>query len=191
MCSSDLSELKVAEADKSVVFLLEPDVDANRGDLIVKKGDSIVDAVRRIRASLIWMDDRELILNRSYILALGSLQVPVMISKIESNLDIESLEISERNSVQVNDISIVEIVIDYGINLDLFENSKGFGSFILIDPLTTEYDSYVFDLAKLMQDVKCKWFIRKDNYYFDSKLTVLEDTLKTYTCYYKIGRAHV
>ena len=88
---------------------------------------------RRIRASLIWMDDRELILNRSYILALGSLQVPVMISKIESNLDIESLEISERNSVQVNDISIVEIVIDYGINLDLFENSKGFGSFILID----------------------------------------------------------
>ena len=127
------SELKVAEADKSVVFLLEPDVDANRGDLIVKKGDSIVDAVRRIRASLIWMDDRELILNRSYILALGSLQVPVMISKIESNLDIESLEISERNSVQVNDISIVEIVIDYGINLDLFENSKGFGSFILID----------------------------------------------------------
>jgi streptomycin 6-kinase len=58
------------------------------------------------------------------------------------------------------------------------------GGFILIDPLTTEYDSYVFDLAKLMQDIKCKWFIRKDILFFDSKLKVLEDTLKTYTCYY-------
>lgn len=42
--------------------------------------------------------------------------------------------------------------------------------FILIDPLTTEYDSYVFDIAKLKQDIVCKWFIRKDTVYIDSKL---------------------
>lgn len=34
------------------------------------------------------------------------------------------------------------------------------GDFYLIDPLTTEYDSWVFDLAKLMQDLDCGWFIR-------------------------------
>ena len=54
------------------------------------------------------------------------------------------------------------------------------GNFILIDPLTTEYNSYVFDLAKLRQDIVCKWFIRGEKLYFDSKLKALNDTLKNY-----------
>lgn len=61
---------------------------------------------------------------------------------------------------------------------------KTTGDFVLIDPLTTEYDSYVFDLAKLRQDITCKWFIRGEKFYFDSKLKVLDDTLKTYRHYY-------
>ena len=49
--------------------------------------------------------------------------------------------------------------------------------FVLIDPLTTEYDSFVFDLAKLRQDLVCKWFIRNDNVYLDSKLYAIIDKL--------------
>jgi hypothetical protein len=51
------------------------------------------------------------------------------------------------------------------------------GEFILIDPLTTEYDSYVFDLAKLRQDIVCKWFIRKESIYIDPKLQNLSEDL--------------
>ncbi len=43
-------------------------------------------------------------------------------------------------------------------------------SFVLIDPLTTEYDSYVFDLAKLRQDLECGWFIRTESVYYTAKL---------------------
>jgi hypothetical protein len=50
--------------------------------------------------------------------------------------------------------------------------------FVLIDPLTTEYDSYVFDMAKLRQDLVCKWFIRNDNVFLDSKLKIIFDELK-------------
>jgi len=52
--------------------------------------------------------------------------------------------------------------------------------FVLIDPLTTEYDSYVFDLAKLRQDITCKWFVRKETFYFDSKLKVIENAIKPF-----------
>lgn len=51
------------------------------------------------------------------------------------------------------------------------------GSFVLIDPITTEYDSYVFDMAKLRQDITCKWFVRNEKIYVDSKLKVLNDML--------------
>lgn len=32
--------------------------------------------------------------------------------------------------------------------------------FYLIDPLTTEYDSWILDFCKLRQDMYCKWFLR-------------------------------
>ena len=52
--------------------------------------------------------------------------------------------------------------------------------FILIDPLTSEYNSYVFDLIKLRQDLTCKWFIRNDDVYFDSKLQQVSEGLRDY-----------
>ena len=48
-------------------------------------------------------------------------------------------------------------------------------SFTMIDPVTIEYDSYVFDLAKLRQDLTCRWFLRNKNIKLDVKLQNLED----------------
>jgi len=56
-------------------------------------------------------------------------------------------------------------------------------SFVLIDPLTTEYSSFVFDIAKIRQDLTCKWFIRNNNYYFDSKLKIIYEALSKFTHY--------
>jgi RIO-like serine/threonine protein kinase len=41
--------------------------------------------------------------------------------------------------------------------------------FYLIDCATTEYDSYIFDIAKLRQDLELGWFTRKDNVMLDVK----------------------
>jgi len=49
--------------------------------------------------------------------------------------------------------------------------------FHLIDPVTIEYDSYIFDLAKLRQDLKCKWFLRNSGVHLDSKLQSISNTL--------------
>lgn len=43
--------------------------------------------------------------------------------------------------------------------------------FVLIDPVTIEYDSWIFDIAKLKQDIQCKWFIRNNpEHHLDVKL---------------------
>ena len=49
--------------------------------------------------------------------------------------------------------------------------------FIMIDPITSEYDSYVFDLAKLRQDLECKWFLRNKNIKLDVKLQNLQEMI--------------
>lgn len=50
--------------------------------------------------------------------------------------------------------------------------------FVMIDPVTIEYDSYVFDIAKLRQDVECKWFLRNSDVKLDTKLEILNSKLK-------------
>lgn len=50
--------------------------------------------------------------------------------------------------------------------------------FYLIDPVTIEYDSYCFDIAKLRQDIDCLWFLRNTDLRVDAKLHVLRDQLK-------------
>lgn len=51
------------------------------------------------------------------------------------------------------------------------------GKFYFIDTVTTPFDSFVFDWAKLNQDVNCKWFLRHDRLFLDSKLLHIRDRL--------------
>ena len=48
----------------------------------------------------------------------------------------------------------------------IFTTDRGF---FLIDCATTEYDSYIFDIAKIRQDLDLGWFTRKDNTMLDVK----------------------
>ena len=51
------------------------------------------------------------------------------------------------------------------------------GKFVLIDPVTTEYDSYIFDIAKMRQDLQCGWFIRNNHIMIDVKLKHIQQQL--------------
>jgi hypothetical protein len=47
----------------------------------------------------------------------------------------------------------------------------------MIDAVEIEYDSFVFDIAKLRQDLHCKWFIRDTKSKLDVKLSHIEQNI--------------
>jgi RIO-like serine/threonine protein kinase len=49
--------------------------------------------------------------------------------------------------------------------------------FYMIDAVTVPYDSYVFDVAKMRQDMECKWFLRNENAKIDVKLKLLQEKI--------------
>lgn len=53
-------------------------------------------------------------------------------------------------------------------------------NFIMIDPVTIEYDSFIFDIAKLRQDLECKWFLRESDLRLDVKLNELQERILNY-----------
>ena len=50
--------------------------------------------------------------------------------------------------------------------------------FYMIDGAFIEYDSYIFDIAKMRQDLECKWFLRNTDVRLDTKLQNIQDSLK-------------
>lgn len=56
----------------------------------------------------------------------------------------------------------------------IYSKTRGF---VLIDAVTIEYDSYLFDIAKLKQDLICKWFLRNKNINLDIKLQEIDSSL--------------
>jgi len=49
--------------------------------------------------------------------------------------------------------------------------------FYMIDAVTIEYDSYIFDIAKLRQDLESKWFLRDTKMMLDVKLKNIQDRI--------------
>lgn len=52
--------------------------------------------------------------------------------------------------------------------------------FCLIDGVFVEYDSFIFDIAKMRQDMECKWFIRNEKIKIDVKLKNLQENILNY-----------
>lgn len=63
---------------------------------------------------------------------------------------------------------------DFTLENILYSEDRGF---LLIDCQTTEYDSFIFDIAKLRQDLECGWFTRKDNTMLDVKTKHIQQEL--------------
>jgi tRNA A-37 threonylcarbamoyl transferase component Bud32 len=49
--------------------------------------------------------------------------------------------------------------------------------FYMIDAVSIEYESYIFDIAKLRQDLECRWFLRNDNVRLGAKLNDLQNKI--------------
>lgn len=64
--------------------------------------------------------------------------------------------------------------------LDNMLYDKNQNNFVLIDPITSVYDSFIFDLAKLNQDLTCGWFIRNEKKYSKENLQKLSKLINSY-----------
>lgn len=63
---------------------------------------------------------------------------------------------------------------DFTLDNIIFSNNK----FYLIDCVTSDFDSWIFDVAKLRQDLQTKWFIRKDkNLKFNVYMNIIQKNI--------------
>jgi len=128
-------ELKSVGDSETAIMVLEPDIDATRGDSI-QLASNFINPADRFKANLVWLGDTELIQSRSYYLISGSMQVPATVTSIKYRLDVNSGEHEAADLLQMNEIGVVEIATDSPISLNTYKNERNTGSFILVDRVT-------------------------------------------------------
>ena len=128
----DLSE---AFAPLSVTLVLNHELDISRGDLIAS-ADSKPSVTRHIGASLVWMDQRPLALNRRYLLKHTSQTVPAFVASIGHRTNIATLAHEPAGTLEMNAIGAVSIELLRPIALDCYAENRATGAFILIDAAT-------------------------------------------------------
>ena len=128
-------DLQSADDGDAVTLVLEPDVDATRGDVIelATKATSPAD---RFAATVVWLGDNDLIHSKSYFLISGSTQVPAIVTNIRHVLNINNGEHDAARTLKSNEIGAVELATDAPITLIPYKQNRFKGNFILVDRAT-------------------------------------------------------
>ena len=128
-------DLERAEESRAVTLVLEPDVDATRGD-VIELAEDFTEPADRFNATVVWLGEPELIHSRSYLLISGSTQVPAMVTKIRHKVNINTGKHEVTQTLKMNEIGVVEIATDALIALDTYKSCRESGNFILVDRST-------------------------------------------------------
>jgi len=132
--------LAAAQPGQSVTVRLDRELDISRGDWLVDD-DALAqpEQTRLISADLAWLDASPLALQRKLWLRHGTRWVQARIRRIESVLDLASVEwrdASDQTTLGPNDIARVVVETQQPIAVDPYDQIPASGSFVLADAAT-------------------------------------------------------
>lgn len=123
-----------AQKGQPVTIQLDREVDVSRGCVLtIGSGAKVASA---ITATLLWMDDDELIQGKNFFFKLGTKTIPGVVTEIEYAIDVNTGEQKKISVLAKNEIAVCRIALADRIVVDEFRHHKTLGEFILIDRIT-------------------------------------------------------
>jgi len=128
-------EKEQAFAPMSVTLRLADEIDISRGDMLVHP-DNVPHVAQRFESMLVWLSERPLDRQKSYLLKHTTQMVRANVEHISYTTDLETLKHVEATRLELNDIGRVTLTCHRPLFFDDYKKNRGTGAFILIDSLT-------------------------------------------------------
>jgi len=125
--------LDIAYPGDSVTLTIEDEIDISRGDMIVRK-NNVPMVSNELEAYLCWMNEKDLELNKQYILQHNTRTVQVFVEDLIYRINVDSLSREDSDSLSLNEIGRVKLKTSKPIFYDPYQVNQKTGSFIIIDP---------------------------------------------------------
>jgi sulfate adenylyltransferase subunit 1 len=123
------------QAGQSAGLVLDREVDVSRGDWLLAHeavGDPLV-PTREIQATVAWLDDDPLVPSRVYWALHGHRWVKARVSRIEHQIDIQTLSQQATTQLAANAIGHVVLSLQEPLATLPFERTRALGSMVLVD----------------------------------------------------------
>jgi bifunctional enzyme CysN/CysC len=120
---------------QAVTLTLEDEIDASRGDMLVRS-DDLPHLDTRFRAHIVWMTEAPLVPGRPYYLKHTTRTVTGSVAEILHRVDVNTLEHHPADQLKLNEIGLCDVALSAPIAFDPYAVCKGTGSFVIIDRLS-------------------------------------------------------
>jgi len=133
-------DIEEAVVGQSVTLTFTHEVDCSRGDVIAA-ADAPPEVADQFEATIIWMDEQEMLPGRGYWLKLGTQLVTATVQHPKYEVNVNTLEHLAAPTLALNSIGVATIATDRELVFEPYavENgspNRALGGFILIDKLT-------------------------------------------------------
>jgi bifunctional enzyme CysN/CysC len=128
-------DLEQAVAGQSVTLTLRDEIDCSRGDVIAAAGDSVQTA-DQFKATIVWMEETELLPGRPYWLKSGARTVTATVQAPKYQICANTQEHLAAKTLQLNAIGVTNLATDQPLPFEPYADNKSLGGFILIDKMS-------------------------------------------------------
>jgi bifunctional enzyme CysN/CysC len=124
--------LTSAQQGTAVTLTLDKEIDASRGD-IISSAQQPLDMTDQFEADVVWMDEEDGLIGRSYDLKLATQWVSASVTVIKYKVNVNTLAQEAAHKLSMNDICVCNLALSKPIVGDIYARSKALGGFILVD----------------------------------------------------------
>jgi bifunctional enzyme CysN/CysC len=128
-------DLERAVAGQSVTLTLADEIDCSRGDVIAAASDP-VHVADQFEATIVWMDESELLPGRAYWLKTAAQTVSATIQPPKYQVNVNTMEHLAARTLDLNAIGVANLSTDRPIPFEPYADNRELGGFILIDKIT-------------------------------------------------------
>ena len=128
-------ELDEAFAPLSITLTLADEVDASRGDMIVRPGN-LPTTGDQIDAMMVWMDESAMVPGKTYLVKHTTQTVPGEIETLRYRVDVNTLHRSPAPTLELNEIGRVRLKLSAPLHFDAYRRNRTTGAFIVIDRIS-------------------------------------------------------
>lgn len=127
----------LAVAGESTTITLEDEIDCSRGQVIVAAKEPL-EVADQFEATIVWMDETELVPGRAYWLKIGTQTVSATVHEPKYEVNVNTQEHLATKTLDLNAIGVANITTDREIPFAPYAENRDLGGFILIDKMTNQ-----------------------------------------------------
>ncbi|WP_347835077.1 adenylyl-sulfate kinase [Gracilibacillus sp. JCM 18860] len=127
-------EAEEAVYGQPVTVQLDREVDVSRGCVLTTSDQ--IQVADMFTATILWMDDTELVEGRNYLVKVGTKLLPGTVMSIKHKIDINTGKEVPADRIFKNELVACDISLSENMIFDTFENNESLGGLILIDRVT-------------------------------------------------------